>query len=204
MSRISTNQTVDTFKSAFREYGLPDAMRSDNGIPFVSRAVGGLSALNIWWLKLGIILQRGRPGHPTDNARHERMHRTLNEEAKRGRTLAEQQVYFDLFRFEYNTLRPHQALQDLVPADIYVPSVRRYPKKLKDPKYDDEFYQERLGTMGRLHFMGNTDTITPLLGKELIGLRQIELTVWNVYFASQFLGYWDKKGFHPDRHFKAK
>ena len=130
------------------------------------------------------------------------MHRTLNEEAKRGRTIAEQQRYFDNFRWTYNTQRPHQALDNQVPADVYVPSVKRFPAKVKDPRYDDKLFPERLGTRGRLHFMGVSDYITPLLAKELVGLLQIQPTVWEVYFGTHYLGFWNRKGFQRDRKYK--
>lgn len=202
MPRISRQGALRTFRSAFTEYGLPDAIRSDNGVPFAGNAPGGLSELSIWWLKLGIVLNRGRPGTPTDNARHERMHRTLNEEAKRGRTIAEQQRHFDCFRLTYNTKRPHQALNNRVPADVYVSSVKRYPVRLRDPKYEDRFFPERLGTRGNLRFMGTSDCITPLLGKELVGLLQIEPRIWEVYFGTHYLGFWNKKGFQKDKKFR--
>ena len=107
------------FEQAFRELGLPERIRTDNGSPFASRGAGGLSRLSVWWVKLGIRHERIQPGHPEQNGRHERMHRTLKQETLRppAATSRKQQVRFDAFRREYNEERPHESLDDRPPSD---------------------------------------------------------------------------------------
>ncbi len=129
------------FELAFREFGLPTRIRSDNGAPFASLAPGGLTALSIWWMQLGIVLERIEPGQPQQNGRHERFHRTLKFETldEPAATLAAQQRFFDRFRHEYNDERPHEALGQVPPARCYEPSWRPYPRELIVPSYDDDF-----------------------------------------------------------------
>ena len=121
----------------FREYGLPRAMRSDNGAPFASSGVTGLSRLSVWWLKLGIMPERIEPGRPEQNGRHERMHKTLKAECASPPQAdrASQQQRFDQFRDEFNQQRPHEALGQTAPATHYTPSPRSYPARLEDPAY---------------------------------------------------------------------
>ena len=124
-------------EATFREYGLPQVMRSDNGPPFATVAVHGLSALAVWWIKLGIYPERIEPGHPEQNGRHERMHRTLKEEtaAAPERTMRAQQRAFDRFQQEYNEERPHQGLELKTPAECYAASPREYPSRIEEPEY---------------------------------------------------------------------
>jgi transposase InsO family protein len=185
-----------TFKRIFREYGLPDVMRSDNGTPFSSLAPGGLSELSIWWIKLGIRPERITPGRPTQNSRHERIHRTLKEDCPVAATIKQQQVLFDDFMHIYNTERPHQALNNDVPADRYVRSTRYYPARLADPTYAHDFFVERVGKRGALRFGGTSDKITPLLAGELVGLERIDYRLWKVFFGPVPLGTFSPKGFH--------
>jgi transposase InsO family protein len=120
------------FERAFREYGVPGAIRTDNGVPFATLAIHGLSYLNGWWTRLGIIHQRIHPGCPQENGAHERMHRTLKRRAVKPvqRTWVRQQRQFDAFRLEYNTERPHERLGQATPASRYHPSPRPYPERL--------------------------------------------------------------------------
>ena len=126
------------FDRAFRDYGLPRALRTDNGSPFASTGAGRLSQLAVWWLKLGIQLDRIDPGHPEQNGRHERFHLTLQEDTTSppARTARQQQARFDRMQVEFNTERPHEALGQQPPARVYVPSPRRYPARLEDPWYE--------------------------------------------------------------------
>ncbi len=128
------------FIAAFREYGLPAAMRTDNGPPFASHGLGGLSKLSVWWLKLGIALQRIEPGHPEQNGRHERMHRTLKQAiGPPARSLRAQQEAMEQFRMHYNEERPHEALGFAVPAACYQASPRVWSEKAAGQmEYDDE------------------------------------------------------------------
>ncbi len=119
----------EAFRRLFAEHGLPSAICSDNGLPFANpNGLYKLSKLSVWWLRLGIALERIRPGHPQENGRHERMHLTLKKEATRppGRNILQQQARFDAFVSEFNTERPHEALAMKVPLDLYTPSARRY------------------------------------------------------------------------------
>jgi putative transposase len=129
------------FERLFREYGLPAAMRSDNGVPFASNGLHGLSQLNVWWMRLGIQHQRIRPASPQENGAHERMHRTLKREATRpaAANLRRQQVAFDRFRAVYNEDRPHEALGDRTPASVYRPSRRRLPERLPAVDYPGHY-----------------------------------------------------------------
>lgn len=140
------------FEQAFKEYGLPTAIRTDNGVPFSSaKALFGLSRLSIWWLRLGINIERIKPGHPEQNGRHERMHLTLKKEATKppGYNFLQQQDKFDHFIEEYNNDRPHQALQMKYPGELYTPSVREY-REPDDPVYPYHDHTIRVTQCGRI------------------------------------------------------
>lgn len=131
--------TQQGFEWAFREYGLPWAIRSDNGTPFAGSGRTGLSRLSIWWIKLGIRPERIELGKPQQNGRHERMHRTLKADTAKppASSLYAQQMRFDEFMREYNQERPHEALGQRPPVDLYEASGRRYPQKIREPQYDE-------------------------------------------------------------------
>ncbi len=183
----------------FREFGLPERIRSDNGAPFASQALGGLSALSVWWMKLGILPERIEPGHPEQNGRHERMHRTLGEESTEppGATLAEQQRAFDRFRHEYNDQRPHEALGQKPPSKLYVPSARVYPERLREPEYGRDVLVRRLDSQGRLTRRGTRLTLTPLLAMEPVGLRELDTDRWDVFYGHVRLGILDETTLVP-------
>jgi transposase InsO family protein len=196
---LESNREVETlqgFEMTFREHGLPSAMRTDNGTPFSSRSLLGLSRLAIWWLKLGIEIERIKPGHPEQNGRHERMHRTLKEDTTRParNNLLQQQEAFDEFMETFNAQRPHEALEMRTPDSVYVPSARKYPDPVPEPEYplhDRSCYVCRSGAvyMGRHgHF-----PLTPLLGGERVGLREVEEKLWLVSFAGLDLGHYDER-----------
>jgi transposase InsO family protein/transposase-like protein len=156
----------------FDEVGLPDAMRSDNGTPFGSIGAGGLSALSVWLLKLGIEPRYIPPSSPQHNGRHERMHRTLKAETTRpaAATAAEQQARFDRFRQHYNEDRPHEALEQTPPARHWQPSARRYPAKIPDPWYDADHEVRRVRSQGDIKWRGEHVFIGEALSGELVGL----------------------------------
>ena len=137
VAQTDTARVQAIFEAAFREYGMPQAIRTDNGPPFASRAVAGLSRLAVWWIKLGIVPERIAAGHPEQNGRHERMHRTLKQEAAQppAANRREQQRALDRFRQEFNELRPHEALEMQTPAAIYQPSARPFPASVPEPDY---------------------------------------------------------------------
>src|SRR5271157_3874388 len=137
VEKTDTARVQAIFEATFREYGLPQAIRTDNGAPFASHAVAGLSRLAVWWIKLGIVPERIEAGHPEQNGRHERMHRTLKQEVAMppAPDRRAQQRALENFRKEYNQVRPHEALQMQTPARVYEPSQRAYPAQVREPEY---------------------------------------------------------------------
>jgi len=187
------------FELAFREFGMPERIRTDNGPPFASTCLGGLTELSVWWIKLGIVPERIEPGKPEQNGRHERMHRTLKDEVTKPpcATLAEQQRAFDRFRHEYNDLRPHEALAQKPPAKLYVTSGRTYSGRLREPEYGDDVIVRRTDARGRLDRRGKKLSLTPLLGREAIGLREVGDGRWELLFGPVLLGILDETGGEP-------
>lgn len=182
------------FETVFREYGLPQAIRTDNGSPFASTAVAGLSRLGVWWVKLGIDLERIQPGHPEQNGRHERMHHTLKQECCQpsAANLREQQQAFDAFLQTYNYRRPHQALDLTPPASVYRSSPRQYPDRLEDPEYPPHAHVRRIRSNGEMKWRGNRVFISEALTGEAVGLQET-LTGYDVYFGPVLLGHLDHK-----------
>lgn len=178
------------FERAFREYGLPYRIRSDNGPPFASRAIGGLSKLSIWWVKNGVTPERIEPGKPQQNGRHERMHRTLKAEtAKPPMPSAElQQTAFDNFIQEFNYERPHEALGQKPPASLYVPSHREMPTQPSDPEYPPEFLVRRLNDTGKLFWGGTRTYLGQVLAGETVGIEEIDDGVAQLWFGPIYLG----------------
>lgn len=178
------------FEQAFREYGLPLRIRTDNGPPFASKAVGGLSRLSVWWVKLGITPERIEPGKPQQNGRHERMHRTLKAQtAQPPRPSAEaQQEAFDEFRRIYNDERPHEALNQKPPASAYEPSTREMPMDVPDPEYPRDFLVRRATRVGSLKWGGGETYVASLLAHEAIGIEEIDDGVAQLWFGPIYLG----------------
>ena len=172
------------FERVFREYGLPGGIRTDNGVPFATQAVHGLSYLNVWWMRLGIVHQRIHPGAPQENGAHERMHRTLKRRAVKPvqRTCAAQQKQFDAFRVEYNTERPHDALGGDTPASRYAASRRPYPERLPTPEYPGHFLVKRVTDAGTFRFQHRLLYIANALVNQHIGLEETDDGVWAIYF----------------------
>jgi transposase InsO family protein len=173
------------FEHAFAEYGLPMVIRTDNGAPMVSTSIGGLSKFAIWLIKLGVRTERIRPGRPQENGRHERMHRTLGEETARppAKTHRAQQHRFDLFRTEFNTIRPHAALENVPPATIYTPSSRKYTGVLEDPTYPESWLTRQVRSKGQIRWKGSLLCLSEALIGEAVGLRPVGEHEWIVYFA---------------------
>jgi transposase InsO family protein len=180
----------DVFERVFREFGLPEYIRSDNGVPFSSVAIGGLTTLCIWWIKLGIIPERIEPAHPEQNGRHERMHRTLKAEATRPARYDQvgQQRAFDLFRHEYNDVRPHEALGLRTPASRYAVSRRTMPNELQTPSYPETMTTRRIDSSGRLKVYGHQVLLTKALAHECVGLEDLENGSSDIYFGPLRLG----------------
>jgi transposase InsO family protein len=195
MPAIDEEQACDAMTRMFREYGLPAAIRSDNGPPFASTGLMGLTKLSVYWMKLGIAVERSRPAHPQDNGRHERMHRTLKQETTRpacGNLLKQQQA-FDRFVEQFNGERPHEALGMKPPGSVYVPSARRYPDELPQfdySSYDDVIKVHRGGTI-RLSQRRNIRLTSALVG-QFVAIREEDDGRWLVSFLDLELGHIDK------------
>jgi hypothetical protein len=183
------------FDRAFREFGLPRAMRTDNGAPFASVGVGGLSRLSVAWLKLGIKLERIDPGAPQQNGRHERMHRTLKDQTARppAPTVRAQQRRFDHFREHYNQERPHEALDQEPPASHYTASPRRYPDRVEESCYDADHAIRRVRSNGEIKWGGEFVFVGEALVGEAVGITETEDGDWIVRFADIDLGLIDRK-----------
>jgi transposase InsO family protein len=184
------------FIATFREYGLPRAIRTDNGPPFASTALGGLSPLSIWWVRLGLNLERIEPGQPQQNGRHERMHRTLKAATAQPprANLRQQQKAFDAFRHEYNEERPHEALGQGTPGQFYQPAQRDYPERLPELRgYPDTWETRKVLGSGQIKWKGQPVRITAaLLGLE-IGFKPVDNGQWAVYFEHLELGRFDER-----------
>jgi transposase InsO family protein len=181
------------FEGAFREYGLPRAIRTDNGPPFSTLAPGGLSRLSVWWIRLGIRPERIQPGRPDQNGRHERMHSTLKAEtAKPPRSsFRAQQRAFDRFQREYNEERPHEALGLQVPASFYRPSLRPYPRYVRHPEYPAHFEVRRAYPNGVISFGTTQWYVSGCLAGERVGLEPCDDGRWRVHFSFVPIGLLD-------------
>jgi len=193
------------FESAFTEYGLPRAIRTDNGPPFSTLAPGGLSRLAVWWIRLGIRPERILPGRPDQNGRHERMHSTLKAETARPprSSFTAQQRAFDRFQIEYNDERPHEALGQQVPASLYRPSLRPYPRRLPEPEYPAHFETRLAYPNGVISFGAAQWYVSACLAGELVGLEPGEDGRWRVHFGCVPIGFVDLRQAtdRRDRHF---
>lgn len=179
------------FEAAFRGFGLPDVIRTDNGVPFCAPgSVLGLSTLSVWLLKLGIRLERSRPGKPQDNGAHERMHRTLSQETAQPPRAnpAAQQRAFDRFRREYNEVRPHHALQLRTPASCYTKSARAFPKDLPEPVYPAFFELRQVTKIGVFTWRQRPIFLTGALRGETLGFEPVADGLWSVFFGTVMLG----------------
>jgi len=183
VEKTDTERVRAIFEAAFREYGLPGAIRTDNGAPFASSAVGGLSRLAVWWIKLGIVPERIEAGHPEQNGRHERMHRTLKLEVRLGEDWRAQQRELDRFRHDYNQVRPHEALGMQTPASVYEPSRRAYPARLAEVEYPDEMLVRSIKRQGCFRWKKHDVFLSEVLWGERVGLLPVDDDCFTVYFA---------------------
>ena len=172
MDRTAGRFVRPLMEATFREYGLPARIRSDNGSPFASTGVGGLSRLSVWWLRLGITPERIAPGHPEQNGRHERLHRTLKQETAQppSRTPRAQQQAFDRFRKMYNEDRPHEALGRTTPASWYAPSARIFPERLPEMEYPADFARRRVQSHGDIEWRMGPLFLGEALAGETVGI----------------------------------
>ena len=181
------------FERLFQERGLPRAIRSDNGVPFASpNGLFNLSKLSVWWLRLGISIERIKPGHPQQNGRHERMHLTLKQEATRpaGANLLQQQAKFDDFVEEFNQQRPHEALAMKCPAELYTPSPRVYAG-IPEPHYPFHDRTVNVTSCGRLCLYRKKINLSLSLAGQAVGVKEVDQGIWLVSFMDYDLGYID-------------
>jgi transposase InsO family protein len=197
---LLSTQTVTArpvFERAFRDYGLPIAIRTDNGVPFATQAIHGLSYLNVWWMRLGILHQRIRPGCPQENGAHERMHRTLKRQAVKPvrATCTAQQRNFDAFQREYNTERPHERLAQETPASQYRPSPRPYPERLPPLEYPGHFVVKKITTGGTFRFRSRLLYLANAMVDQHIGLEETDDGLWTIYFNTILLATFDERDY---------
>jgi hypothetical protein len=179
------------FELAFREFGLPTRIRSDNGAPFATNSVGGLSRLSVWWIQLGIVPERIEPGQPQQNGRHERFHRTLKERTTQppAATVTEQQRVFDRFRADYNDHRPHEALGQTPPARHYEPSLRPMPDRPRAPEYDADFEVRLVKVNGLFSWRGTMVSVGTPLASQPVGLKQTDEHEWELHYGPLLIGH---------------
>jgi transposase InsO family protein len=193
LESVREDLAFTAFDRLFKERGLSRAIRSDNGVPFASpNALFNLSKLAVWWLRLGINIERIKPGHPQQNGRHERMHLTLKQEATRppGMNSLQQQARFDDFLHEFNTERPHEAIAMKLPAEVYTPSARGYDGL---PEIDYPFHDRAIlvTACGRICMHRKKINISSVLAGQRLGIKEVDEGIWLVSFIDYDLGYID-------------
>jgi putative transposase len=187
----ATHLAKPVFVRAFREHGLPERIRTDNGVPFATpTALGRLSALSAWWVRLGILPEPIEPGKPQQNGRHERMHRTLKAETTRppAASLRAQQRKFNRFREQFNHLRPHEAIELATPASRHTPSARPFPEKLPPIEYPAHFETRYVSYNGGMRWRTNWVSVSRVLEGDYIGLEEVDTGTWDVYYGRLRVG----------------
>jgi len=195
VEKTDTGRVQAIFEACFREYGMPEAIRTDNGAPFASTAIAGLSRLAVWWMKLGIVAERIEAGHPEQNGRHERMHRTLKQETAQppAGNRREQQRVMERFRQEYNRVRPHEALGMRTPAAVYELSPRSFPAHVPEPEYPDTMLVYRVQQKGHFRWKKQEVFLSEVLWGEPVGLLPVDDGWFTVYFAQFPIARFDSK-----------
>jgi putative transposase len=185
------------FDRLFREYGLPRAIRTDNGVPFATTGIHGLSQLNVWWIRLGIQHQRILPANPQQNGAHERMHRTLKAATARPPQahLTAQQRAFNRFRILYNEDRPHQFLEGRTPSSVYQPSPRQYAGGLPPIAYPGHYIPKRVTNAGTIRFKKRLLFLANSLKQHVVGLEEVDDGVWSIYFCNILLARVDERDY---------
>jgi hypothetical protein len=190
---ISLEQTFAYFTRVFQTYGLPNRIRTDNGVPFASNALARLSQLSVWFIKLGIYPELIEPGKPQQNGVHERMHRTLKQEATipPASSLRAQQRKFDHFREEFNQERPHEAIGMKRPGEIYQASERQMPKRIETYDYPEHFLVRRVSRAGTIRVFRNQVFVSNTLQEDYVGLEEVADGVYDMYFCFYQIGRYD-------------
>ncbi len=190
LTSTAHNGAAAVFKTAFNEYGLPEIIRTDNGVPFATTAIARLSRLSVWWIRLGIYPELIELGHPEQNGRHERMHKTLKAETTRppAANRTAQQRKFNRFLDEFNCVRPHEALGLKTPASKYEASPRRMPRSLPPVEYPAHWDVRLVSRNGGIRWNSNWVNVSHVLGGEYVGLEEIDNDLWSVYYGPIELG----------------
>lgn len=189
---VSFEEARPSWVRCFRENGLPERIRTDNGPPFAASSLLGLTQLNAWWAKLGIEHERIEPGHPEQNGSHERMHKTLKRETtlKPGQDQAAQQAIFDPWREEFVHERPHEALGQRTPGSIYVRSAREMPERIPEPEYEPHWLMRRVRGTGTIKFRGREIFLSEVLERETVALEEVDDGVWSIHFYERLIARW--------------
>jgi putative transposase len=187
--------TQPVFRRLVRTYGLPERIRSDNGQPFASCALGRLSQLSVWWLRLGIRPELIEPARPQQNGRHERMHKALQAEATRpaAASFGAQQRRFDRFHHTFNEVRPHEALHQRRPPALSTPSDRLYLPPLRPITYPEHFEIRRVSTHGGIRWQKRSVNVSHILATLPVGLEPLATGTWNLFFRPVHLGWLDER-----------
>jgi transposase InsO family protein len=187
--------THQRFARAFAQYGLPDRIRSDNGVPFASPGLGGLSTLSVWWIRLGIIPERIAPGHPEQNGSHEQFHRVLKAETTRppAPNCTAQQHRFRRFVREYNEERPHEALAQQPPATCYAPSPRPFPRRVPSVEYPGHMEVRLVASNGDISWAGERLFVSSALAGERVAFEEVDDGLWTMHFATVPLARYDER-----------
>lgn len=195
LASTRTTEVQPALRRLFEAVGVPDAIRTDNGVPFASTGLHGLTPLNRWWMQLGIVHQRIRPGRPQANGTHERMHRELKREAcvPAAATRAAQQARFAAFQQRYNEERPHAALADQTPATRWTPSPRAYPPQVTPPDYPAHFVVRRIRSGGTLKYRGRIVFVSEALEGDHVGLDAVGDGLWDLVYYRTVLGRFDER-----------
>jgi putative transposase len=195
VEKTDTARVRAIFETVFREYSMPEAIRTDNGEPFASGAIEGLSRLAVWWIKLGIVPERIAAGHPEQNGRHERMHRTLKQEAAQppAANRRKQQQALDRFRKEYNQVRPHEALEMRTPAEVYQPSPRIFPAQVPEPEYPETMLVRSVRRKGHFRWNKRDVFLSEVLWGERVGLLPEDGRWFTIYFAQYPIARFDSQ-----------
>jgi hypothetical protein len=191
----TTVGTRRAFERLFRQYGLPLIIRTDNGTPFASHALGRLSSLSVWWVRLGIFPELIEPASPHQNGRHERMHRTLKKETAipPAPNLRAQQQRFDRFRHEFNEERPHEALGQRLPSELYSASARPFPRRLPPLVYPAHYEVRLVSNNGGIRWGNKRVPVSHLLAQQYVGLEEVDDGRWVVYFGPVVLGWFEER-----------
>ena len=198
LSRPRKELVIPWFKRLFSRFGVPDRIRTDNGPPFASaNALGGLSELNVWWIRIGIVPERIEPGKPQQNGRHERMHRTLKRRTALppADNLRAQQARFDRWRRTFNQERPHEALDLRTPDDVYRPSSRRLPGELREQTYPPHFEVRKVAQDSTIRWKARKVFVTSLIHYDYVGLEEVGEDLWSVFYGPLHLGWLDEKDY---------